>query len=778
MIFSTKANTLIKLKQLITKSTIEDLYITTQKEYENNRDKVIDDISKKFSNKIIIRSSAKNEDNLKESNAGHYKSILNINSKNRQEIKAGINYVLSSYTAKNINEQILIQNQTNDILYSGVIFTRDINKNRPYYVINYTDNGSTTSITGGSNGKVLYILNNTQINTIKIPWNNLITATKEIEEIIPNVFLDIEFAIKNDGAIVIFQVRPLTTNNINKNIDNSILKLINDEKAKYINLTDNKNKEPMLWSNMAFWNPAEIIGTNPRELDYSLYEHIITDKIWNRGIVPLGYKKVDLNLMHRFANSPYISLNYTFRSLIPKDIPEYLAEKLIKYYESILINNTSLHDKIEFKIVYSCFDFSTSKKIAELSKYGFTKNDIDIIQKSLFHLTKYNIKNYFKILDEDKKSINYLENKRKDIEKNIRVNIKNENLIENIETLLSNIIEYGTIQFARQARFAFIAKSFLISLIDCHYFTNSDIEKFMESLETITDEYTKDMYSYLSKELSEENFKSKYGHLRTGTYDITSKKYSEIDFYKTICNDNTTFKDKKSFILNKEIINNALKQINMDIEADYLIKFIKTSIEQREYFKFEFTKSLSLVLEIISRLAKKLDITPRDIANLNIKDIILAKKYVNDTDIKEFWYTLIYKRGNQYLDKKTIILPDVIIDENSFNIIFINDAKPTFITEKITEGNITEIDNNSYDKNIRNKIVITEKADPGYDYIFSQEIKGLITKYGGVASHMSIRCSELGIPAVIGCGENLYNEIKKYKNISIDCKNGKITEVK
>lgn len=36
--------------------------------------------------------------------------------------------------------------------------------------------------------------------------------------------------------------------------------------------------------------------------------------------------------------------------------------------------------------------------------------------------------------------------------------------------------------------------------------------------------------------------------------------------------------------------------------------------------------------------------------------------------------------------------------------------------------------------------------------IFGYKIKGLITKYGGMASHMAIRCLEIKISAAIGCG--------------------------
>jgi phosphoenolpyruvate-protein kinase (PTS system EI component) len=64
---------------------------------------------------------------------------------------------------------------------------------------------------------------------------------------------------------------------------------------------------------------------------------------------------------------------------------------------------------------------------------------------------------------------------------------------------------------------------------------------------------------------------------------------------------------------------------------------------------------------------------------------------------------------------------------------------------------------------LKNKIVCIISADPGYDYIFSKKIKGLVTMFGGVNSHMAIRCSELGIPAAIGVGERVFKEIANSK---------------
>ena len=76
--------------------------------------------------------------------------------------------------------------------------------------------------------------------------------------------------------------------------------------------------------------------------------------------------------------------------------------------------------------------------------------------------------------------------------------------------------------------------------------------------------------------------------------------------------------------------------------------------------------------------------------------------------------------------------------------------------------------------NLTNKVVCIKSADPGYDYLFSKNIGGLITCYGGANSHMAIRCAEMGIPAVIGCGENNFERYCKAKNIEIDASNKQV----
>ena len=88
-------------------------------------------------------------------------------------------------------------------------------------------------------------------------------------------------------------------------------------------------------------------------------------------------------------------------------------------------------------------------------------------------------------------------------------------------------------------------------------------------------------------------------------------------------------------------------------------------------------------------------------------------------------------------------------------------------------GKLIKFHPNMESKNLNNSIVLIDRADPGYDFLFSFKIKGLITKYGGPNSHMAIRCYEENVLACIGYGAS-FDNLSKSKNLVLDCDNKKI----
>ena len=118
-----------------------------------------------------------------------------------------------------------------------------------------------------------------------------------------------------------------------------------------------------------------------------------------------------------------------------------------------------------------------------------------------------------------------------------------------------------------------------------------------------------------------------------------------------------------------------------------------------------------------------------------------------------------------------IKLPEIVVRPED---IFIGASQvhmPNFVSDKVINGEILYLKKEDLSPkiNLKNKIILIENADPGYDWIFSHKIIGLVTKYGGANSHMTIRCSELGLPAAIGCGEQMYNKLIECYKIEINC---------
>ena len=113
----------------------------------------------------------------------------------------------------------------------------------------------------------------------------------------------------------------------------------------------------------------------------------------------------------------------------------------------------------------------------------------------------------------------------------------------------------------------------------------------------------------------------------------------------------------------------------------------------------------------------------------------------------------------------------IIFSEKDFECVSYYAPRPNFITQKRVDAHLANLSQG--DKNeaiyIQGKIVMIENGDPGYDWIFAHPISGLVTEFGGVGSHMAIRAAEFGLPAAIGCGELVYNQLRGARMIELDC---------
>ena len=767
MINHTKANSL-KIINTFNKKLVPKFIYFEKQTFTNNKSKIVEKIKSKFNSDIIIRSSAKNEDSHLSSNAGHYDSFI-VRKKNFCEIEKIISSLIKKF--KNKNDEILIQKFIDKPDITGVLFTKDKDTNSNYYNLSYDKSKKTYLITSGINNptiKSVTIYKHTKL--LPKRFKKLIQTSLDFEKLFKNDRLDIEFIIKNN-RLYILQCRPLL--GIKKKVNSETLEKVKINLIKKFKKINIKNEtlagKKTILSNMSDWNPAEIIGKKPSNLSLSLYSELITNSIWAKQRYNYGYKDVRPNkLMLNIAGSPYIDLRVDFNSFLPSKLNKEISEKIIDYQINKINKKPYLHDKVEFEVINTCYDFNLEKRI---NKIPLTQSEKKIYTNELFELTNniLNQKNKF-----FKNEIIKIESLKKRIDL-----IKKSNLshIQKIHYFINDCKNLGTLPFAGVARCAFISKSILDSLVYKKLLSKNDLEKFYLSINTVS----KDINSEFIKAKKSKNFTeffNNYGHLRPSTYSIIEKNYKDNLFgyfskVESVQNNNGR---KNKFILDKKKylkINNLFKKKKISINFNQFLKFAKLSIENREYLKLIFSRSIDEIFSCLKDLAKEININYQEFQHLDIDLILKAFHNLEQENLKKTILRNININKRSASFSKYILLPDVINNVTNFEIFHDLDCKENYITNKSIVGEIFELNKSKKLKNTKDKIILIENADPGFDFIFSYKLKALVTKYGGSNSHMAIRCMELGLPAIIGVGDKIYNQLSKSKKVFIDCNNNK-----
>ncbi len=758
-----KALNLLYLKKK--KFHIPTLEIFKCSDFLKNEKKTIDIIQKKFRNLVAIRSSANDEDGSKVSNAGKYTSIINSEVKDANSLKKHISKVINSYGKNKRKNIFFVQSMVKNIKLSGVVLTTDLNTYSPYIVINYHQGPNPTVVTSG--GKKTHTLKYFPNKKYKInsQFQKLVHEILKLKRIY-NCELDVEFCIDKNNKVFILQARKLNLPIKRKDYKSTLThanfeRYLSNLEKKILKLKKKQNTEfgqTTYFGVMPDWNPAEIIGKKPKPLSLSLYRELITDHVWSENRYNYGFQDISqFHLMTTFYNTPFIDVKVDFNSWIPRDLTKQTKVKLINFYLNKFGKNKFLHDKIEKEIIYSCYSVNLEKKIKFDLKKKFSQKEI---LKIIFCLKKINNLS----IEEKNKDLNKIKNL---IDKQKKIEGSNMYFFDKIYWHIENCKKFGTLPFAGLARCGFIAIEIIDSFVKNKIFTNDDKNKFLQSVKTISSELSEDFNT-----LNKSKFLSKYGHLRPNSYEISSPNYNSA-YNKLFKKRKVTSPKKNKFyfseIQKKQIIR-FIRKFNKKITFTKFIDFLKESIRDREYSKFIFMKSIDLVFNNLKSFAKKHKIETNSLSYLKINDITDFYYNLNSSTAASQIKEMIKKNKIEYLNNYYIDLPDVILSPKDLYIVKIPEDHPNYITDKTCEGDLLKL-NLGRNIDLSNKVICIENADPGYDFIFSHKIKGLITKYGGFNSHMSIRCSELSIPAIIGIGENNFKKVSNSKKIFFDCKN-------
>jgi phosphohistidine swiveling domain-containing protein len=769
---------MLKMLEKHQKGFIVDPFLTfSVREWMESPGKVIARIQRKnLGSVVIVRSAALTEDSQDSMPPGTYHTELNVPVSSAKKISTAVEKVISSYQrdihggSNNELNEVLVQRQVLSPRMSGLIMSHEQNSGDPYYLVEYDDEtGRTDTVTGGYSCKKAYIFRKGL--RIPPPWNAIAKAIRSIELLLHTGNLVIEFALTADGLVHVFQARLVPA-----------IYQITQQEGPGITLKIRRARAfisshpSVIWSNMADWNPAEMLGEHPRPLDSSLYRYLIANRTWTKARASLGYRDATPKaLIDDIAGYPYINIEASFESLCPAALSDSLTRRLVKNRIDVLRNQPELHDKVEFEVMFTCADVVRPARTQVLADAGFPAQEVAFIENTLVSLTSAHLTNIQTTLDEDmlrrKRLMNWLQ----------RSSLSTENVNDHLAELdyivagLKNCRDLGTFSFSRLSRLAFIARDLLGRMVVAGALSHDEYERFWRSINTTATDVVTAIHDLSNGRLDKSDFNKVYGHLRPHTYDITSPRYDQSELINPADVGKQTGSPEYSAGFKPEVyrrVSNCLAAAGLPDDPRKFLDFVSITVQEREQSKFEFSALLSACLEEIAHLGDGLGLSRQELSFLTVDDIMEANNLQPErAQLKQFWAETIYFRTALWQDAARIRLPALITEPDDLVVVRPTKSKPNFITLREAEGRIFILGAGipSQSGALTGKIVVLEAADPGHDWIFSGQIAALVTKYGGAASHMAIRAAQFGIPAVIGCGDALYNEFCVHERARINC---------
>ena len=781
----TKAETLLILSKL--DYNVPSVYYFTVEDWNHGSDKIITTIINLFPKTLLaIRSSTKAEDTEDSSMAGAFESLLNVKS-NNQSIMEAVAKVIKSFD-DDLSNQVLIQPMVTNVTMSGVVMTHVLDDGSPYHVVNYDDkSGLTDTVTSGTTiNKTVYVYNGVDEKDFDSPYLlSVLNLIRSLQVTFTGIPLDIEFAIDKDSKVHLLQVRRITTINswngkINKEVSSRMV-FLKQYVSQIMQPRPNLFGDRTLLGFMPDWNPAEMIGVVPHPLAMSLYRELITKSTWRIAREKMGYRKMpNVDLMISLFGRVYIDVRNSINSFLPEGLSDSISKKVVEAYIDRLDNNPYLHDKIEFEVVHTAYDFDFENKFNERYPELLSTEEFLVYKSLLRKLTQKAINDdYNSSINTALRDIKNL----KELQKadTFKFNQNSFSIADKINTLIDECIEFGTLPFSILARHGFIAEGLLRSAVNNNVISEDRLKEFRQSIVTVAGEMSDDFKRVYNNDISKEAYLSKYGHLRPSSYDILSPNYSNRDdlFEGKAREGNHTSHKFKLSPEEQSSVNILLGTHALDgITADELFNYAEKAIKGREYGKFIFTKHLSSILEYATEWGEIKGFDRSDLSMLNINDILNILNAPLTNDVKLFYQEKINKAQKNYEIATSFKLSYLLRSVRDVHIVPMQRSFPNFIGNKRIEAEVIELTPHmSKIPSLENKIVCIEGADPGYDWIFTRAIAGLITKYGGANSHMAIRSAEYNLPAAIGCGEQPYERVLNAKKCLLDCQGKRLEPI-
>ncbi|MFI9229916.1 PEP-utilizing enzyme [Streptomyces rimosus] len=431
----------------------------------------------------------------------------------------------------------------------------------------------------------------------------------------------------------------------------------------------------------------------------------------------------------------------------------------MRHYLERLRREPQLHDKVEFAVLQSSYHFATPRHVASLSSDGVLPENEASEFVALLHGLTVDMLRSDGPYRQDLRTVRHL------AERPLAPS-DGTDTCKHFRHLLCLGRTEGALPFAGIARVAFVATSLVRSLTEVDVLSAEEADALLASADTVSHQLRKDFAAG-----DREMFLRRHGHLRPGTYDILSPRYDETesDYFDwpsrltTVPAEPVPYRAGPSQL---RAIGRLLDAHRFPLSPEDFIQFVRDSVAAREYAKHQYSRVVSDMLTCVRRTGERLGFGTEEMSYVTVDT--LAALTGDDRRDRRILAAAASRGEERYAVTRTLHAPALLSRPDELVSFVALDTEPNFVAHARVIARVADVDSG---EPLDGAIAMIPAADPGYDWIFTHHIVGLVTAYGGANSHMAVRALELGLPAVIGAGDARFRQWMSAGTLEIDTSN-------
>lgn len=681
--------------------------------------------------RLIVRSSTVAE-RSQGSTAGAFRSMPGI-PRERVRLREAIASVVASYSRRGRvsppEDRVIVQEEVLRPRLAGVLTTIDDNS-LPYMTIAFDTSGSTNAVTQGQPSRIVRLRRGSDPPQ---EWLPVVEAAQQVCHLLGDDDQVIEFAEDQAGVVHVFQAWSRGR--------------IAEATAEEIGVRESSVWEAFtklglpMSSTMSDWNPAEILGRHPSRLAVSLYDTLVTERVWSRARAHLGYWRPSGGLMFVLDGTPYINVARSLASLTPRSLRPETRREIVEVQLEVLASDPTLHDKVEWRVAISCAAIHPDPRLDCLRQPVRAE-----LKTELVHLTNEILRTRIPARSADEHTL-FLTRARRQLGRRPLTP-------EGIAQSLATIRDHGTAPFAVHARLAFLLRDLVEQGIHAGALPQRTMGDCLRLARTGASDLETALNALLDDPVNTSKFLATFGHLRPAAYEVESPRYDDPGVLALMLH-HANSERPHPISTPPELpqtgdFTTLLKHAGIQVDGRRVLEGLAAEMSERERLKFHFTGLLSDLLEHVAELGERRGLTRKQVATLTTGHLI-----------KDSWEPV--------QSSWRLPMPDILTASTRLDFVELGTEQPTFAGSGAFSGRPLVVGRDFLSQeSLAGCVVLMESAEPGCDWIFSTGMGALVTAYGGSASHMAIRAAEMGLPTAVGCGPETLKRLASARRVLID----------